>query len=149
MLLLAMLIPAMGALSDRIGQRPLLLIGAAGLAVLSYPLFLWLTSGKLPWMIAAQILFTGLVACYMGPFFAAVAELFPTARRYTGLSIGYNVGSALFGGTAPVVASALIGLSENNMAPAWYLSFSAAVSLAVVLFMPAWRARATEDVKQR
>ena len=107
--------------------------GAAGIALLAYPSFLWLTSNNLPRMIAAQVLLTLLVARYMGPFFAAVADLFPTAQRYTGLSVGYNIGAALFGGTAPLIAALLIEWSGNVLAPAFYLSFCATVSLAVTL----------------
>jgi MHS family proline/betaine transporter-like MFS transporter len=133
MLLLALLIPLMGAWSDRIGQIPLLMTGAAGIALLAYPCFLWLTSNHLPRMIAAQVLLTLLVACYMGPFFATVTELFPTSQRYTGLSVGYNIGAALFGGTAPLVATFLIEWSGNVLAPAFYLSLCATVSLAILL----------------
>ncbi len=133
MTILAVLIPLTGAWSDRIGQRPLLIAGAAGLALLSYPCFLWLTSNDLLRMIAAQVLLTILVACYMGPFFAAVAGLFPTAQRYTGLSIGYNLGAALFGGTAPLIATLFIKWSGNRLAPAFYLILCATVSLAVAL----------------
>ena len=131
MTLLALLIPLMGAWSDRVGQTPLLMAGAAGISLLSYPCFLWLTSNDVPRMIAAQILLTVLVACYMGPFFAAVADLFPTAQRYTGLSVGYNIGAAIFGGTAPLVATLFIEWSGNNLAPAFYLIFCSTVSLAV------------------
>jgi MHS family proline/betaine transporter-like MFS transporter len=133
MTLLALLIPVMGSWSDRIGQRSLLIVGSAGLALLSYPCFLWLTSNNLPRMIMAQGLLTVLVACYMGPFFAAIAELFPTAQRYTGLSVGYNIGAALFGGTAPLVATLVIEWSGNNLAPAFYLSLCAAISFVVTL----------------
>jgi MHS family proline/betaine transporter-like MFS transporter len=136
MALLAVLIPIMGRLSDRIGQKPLMVIGAAGLAMTSYPLFTWLTGGQLPLMLAAQVLLTVLVSCYMGPFFAAVVELFPTAQRYTGLSVGYNVSSALFGGTAPLLATLLIGWSGNLLAPSFYLSLAALISLSVVLTLP-------------
>lgn len=133
MTLLALLIPLMGAWSDRIGQPPLLIAGAAGLALLSYPCFLWLASSDLPRMIAAQVLLTVLVAGYMGPFFAAIAELFPTPQRYTGLSVGYNIGAALFGGTAPLIAALFIEWSGNSLAPAFYLSLCATVSFAVTL----------------
>jgi MFS transporter, MHS family, proline/betaine transporter len=133
MALLALLIPLTGAWSDRIGQIPLLITGAAGIALLAYPCFLWLTSNHLPRMIAAQVLLTLLVACYMGPFFATVAELFPTSQRYTGLSVGYNMGAALFGGTAPLVATFFIEWSGNVLAPAFYLSVCAMVSLAILL----------------
>ena len=133
MALLALSIPLFGAWSDRIGQTPLLMAGAAGLALLSYPSFLWLTSNDLPSLIAAQVLLTLLVASYMGPFFAAIADLFPAPQRYTGLSVGYNIGAALFGGTAPLIATLLIEWSGNVLAPAFYLSFCATVSLAVTL----------------
>jgi MHS family proline/betaine transporter-like MFS transporter len=133
MMLLALLIPLMGTWSDRIGQLPLLMTGAAGIALLAYPCFLWLTSNHLPRMIAAQVLLTLLVACYMGPFFATVTELFPTSQRYTGLSVGYNIGAALFGGTAPLVATFLIEWSGNVLAPAFYLSLCATVSLTILL----------------
>ncbi len=136
MTLLALLIPMMGAWSDRIGQPPLLIAGAAGIALLSYPCFVWLTSQDLPRMITAQIALTVLVACYMGPFFAAIAELFPTSLRYTGLSVGYNIGAALFGGTAPLIATVLIEWSGNSLAPAFYLSLCATISLAVALTLP-------------
>jgi MHS family proline/betaine transporter-like MFS transporter len=140
MTLLALLIPLTGAWSDRVGQPPLLIAGAAGLALLSYPLFHWLTSNDLLRMIAAQALLTLLIACYMGPFFAAAAELFPVPQRYTGLSVGYNVGSALFGGTAPLIAALLIEWSGNRLAPAFYLGLCATVSLAVAVTLRNGRA---------
>jgi len=133
MTLLAVLIPLMGRLSDKIGQKPLLVIGAAGLAVASYPLFTWLTSDHLPNILAAQVLLTVLMSCYLGPFFAVVVELFPTPLRYTGLSTGYNIASALFGGTAPLMATFLIDWSSNTLAPSLYLTLCAIISLSVVL----------------
>jgi MHS family proline/betaine transporter-like MFS transporter len=136
MTLLAILIPIMGRLSDRVGQKPLLVTGTAGLALTSYPLFAWLAAGDLPFMLAAQTLLTVFVACYMGPFFATVVELFPTAQRYTGLSLGYNLSSALFGGTAPLIATLLIEWTGNNLAPSLYLSLCAVISLGVVLTLP-------------
>lgn len=140
MTLLALLIPVAGRLSDTVGQKPLLIIGAGGLVIFSYPLFLWLTSGDLPYMITGHILLTVLISCYMGPFFAAIAELFPPSQRYTGLSLGYNIASALFGGTAPLVATLLIEWSGNIHAPSLYLSFCAAVSLVVVVTLrTGWR----------
>jgi MHS family proline/betaine transporter-like MFS transporter len=133
MILLALLIPLMGRLSDTIGQKPLLAAGAAGLALTSYPMFVWLISEYLPLMLIAQVFLTVLMSCYLGPFFAAAVELFPTRLRYTGLSIGYNVASALFGGTAPLIASISIQWSGYTLAPSLYLSLCAIISLTVVL----------------
>lgn len=133
MTLLALLIPIMGKLSDTVGQKPLLVVGATGLALTAYPLFIWLISNHLPLMLTAQVLMTVLMSCYLGPFFAFVVELFPTPQRYTGLSIGYNIASALFGGTAPVVATLFIEWSGNSLAPGMYVSACAILSLIVVL----------------
>jgi MHS family proline/betaine transporter-like MFS transporter len=133
MLLLTVLIPLMGHLSDRVGQTPLLLIGAAGLAISAYPSFVWLTSGDLPLVWAAYVWLTVLMACYLGPFFAVVVTLFPIAQRYTGLSAGYNIAAALFGGTAPLVATLLIEWSGNTLSPSLYLTLCALISLSVIL----------------
>ncbi|MEP6887739.1 MAG: MFS transporter [Nitrospirales bacterium] len=133
MLLLAVFIPVMGHLSDRVGQTPLMLIGAAGLAITAYPSFVWLTSGDLPLVWAAYVWLTVLMSCYLGPFFAVVVTLFPTAQRYTGLSAGYNIAAALFGGTAPLVATLLIAWSGNILSPSLYLSLCALIALSVIL----------------
>ncbi|HTK87500.1 MAG TPA: MFS transporter, partial [Nitrospiraceae bacterium] len=133
MLLLAVLIPLMGRLSDTVGQKPLLLIGAGGLAITAYPSFIWLTSEQLPRIWAAYVSLTVLMSCYLGPFFAVVVALFPTAQRYTGLSAGYNIAAALFGGTAPLMATLLIEWSGNILSPSLYLSLCAVISLSVIL----------------
>jgi MFS transporter, MHS family, proline/betaine transporter len=76
---------------------------------------------------------TVLMSCYLGPFFAIVVALFPTAQRYTGLSAGYNIAAALFGGTAPLMATLLIEWSGNILSPSLYLSLCAVISLSVIL----------------
>jgi MHS family proline/betaine transporter-like MFS transporter len=129
MALLAMLIPFMGKLSDRVGHRWVLATGAAGLAIGTVPFFSWLSSGHLALIVMAQVLITLFVSAYMGPFFAIVATLFPVARRYTGLSISYNVASALFGGTAPLMATVIMERSGSVLAPGWYVSLCAVLSL--------------------
>ena len=83
-------------------------------------------------MWTAYVWLTVLMSCYLGPFFAVVVELFPTAQRYTGLSAGYNVAAALFGGTAPLVATLLTDWTGNVLSPSLYLSFCALISLGVI-----------------
>ena len=129
MALLAMLIPFMGKLSDRAGHRWVLAAGAAGLALGAVPFFSWLSSGHLALIVTAQVLITVFVSAYMGPFFAIVATLFPVASRYTGLSISYNIASALFGGTAPLMAAVLMERSGSILAPGWYVALCAVCSL--------------------
>ena len=129
MALMALLIPLMGKLSDRVRPTRLLTVGAAALALVTVPLFSWFSSGQLVWIATAQVLITVGVATYMGPFFAVVATLFPVSGRYTGLSISYNVASALFGGTAPLMATVIMERSGSALAPGWYVSICAVLSL--------------------
>ena len=63
----------------------------------------------------------------------AMAELFPARLRYSAMAIGYNITLALFGGTAPLVATWLIKTTGNLAAPAWYLVVIAAVTFIVTL----------------
>ncbi|UVT20542.1 MAG: MFS transporter [Nitrospira sp.] len=145
MALLAVLIPVMGKVSDRVGHRWILAGGAAGLALGTVPFFLWLSSGQIALIIAAQTLITVFVAAYMGPFFAIVATLFPVSRRYTGLSLSYNIAAALFGGTAPLLATILIERSGNVLAPGWYVSLCAILSLIVLSTIREETQSTTED----
>ena len=129
------LIPPLGALSDRIGRKPLLITGAVGFAVFAYPLFLLLNTGSLAAAIAAHAGLAAIESVFVSASLAAGAELFATRVRSSGYSIGYNVSVAIFGGTAPYVATWLVDRTGNEIAPAFYVIAAAIISLATVLTM--------------
>jgi MHS family proline/betaine transporter-like MFS transporter len=130
-----LLILPLAALSDRIGRKPLLIAGAVGFAVFAYPLFLLLNAGPLGAAIGAHAGLAALEAVFVSASLAAGAELFATRVRSTGYSIGYNVSVALFGGTAPYVATWLTDRTGNAVAPAYYVIVAAIVTLATLLTM--------------
>lgn len=129
------LIPPLGALSDRIGRKPLLYSGATGFAVFAYPLFLLLNSGSLAAAVAAHAALAALESVFVSASLAAGAELFATRVRNSGYSIGYNMSVAVFGGTAPYVATWLVDRTGNQIAPAYYVIAAAVVSIATLLTM--------------
>ena len=75
-------------------------------------------------------------ALFMGPCPAAFVEMFPTRTRYSGIAVGYNLAQALLGGTTPLIATWLIGVTGNDRAPAFYLMALAAVAVAAALALP-------------
>ncbi len=135
------LIPPLGALSDRIGRKPLLIAGAVGFIVFAYPLFLLLNSGSLAAAIAGHAGLAAVEAVFVSASLAAAAELFATRVRSGAYSIGYNMSVAIFGGTAPYVATWLTDRTGNPLAPAYYVIIAAVVSLATVMTMRETAAR--------
>lgn len=133
MVILIVLIPIMGALSDRLGRKPLLLGAALGLVLLSYPLF-WMIHHRHDLMIfLGQMGFAVLVAMFSGAGPSMMVEALPARVRCTALSIGYNLPVGLVGGTTPMVAAYLIQRTGDDFAPAFFLMATAAITLGVIL----------------
>lgn len=128
------LTPLAGALSDRIGRKPVLIIGAAGLALSAWPLFWFINTPHLPAVLAGQCVFALFMSCY-GASPAFLVEAFPKHVRCSGLSVGYNLAQSVFGGTVPMVAVFLIKITGNPLAPSYYLMVAGAVSLLMALLI--------------
>jgi MHS family proline/betaine transporter-like MFS transporter len=129
-------IAPVGALSDRIGRKPLLLGSAIGFLLLSYPAISLIgLRDALPVTIGMVILAL-LLVMLLGTIGSALPAMFPTRNRYGGFSIGYSLSTAVFGGTAPLIITALINNTGNTAIPAYYLMAAAAIAIAPILLMP-------------
>jgi MHS family proline/betaine transporter-like MFS transporter len=131
---LVILVPIMGALSDRIGRRPLLLASCALCFVLPIPAF-WVLTQNFGFgvVVLVQIGFAAAISLFSGPGPAAIAEIFPTRGRSTWMSSSYALAVAIFGGFAPFIAQWLIDTTGSRIAPTAYVMAAAAISFLVII----------------
>jgi MFS transporter, MHS family, proline/betaine transporter len=139
-----------GALSDRFGRKPILLLGLAISALVCIPAYQLAAQGTLGSAIAGQGLLAAACGLFWGPVGIALLELFPTRTRFSASAISYNLAYTIFGGSAPFLATWLILQSGNKLAPALYMAAVAVVVFLVVLMIPETARKSlvhAEDVK--
>ncbi|MEV7435349.1 glycine betaine/L-proline transporter ProP [Streptomyces griseoviridis] len=127
MALMMVVQPFAGALTDRVGRRPVIAAGCAGFLFLSVPALLLIRQGSLLAIGLGMGALGLLLVCFTASMPSALPALFPTRVRYGSLSIGFNVSVSLFGGTTPLVVTALIGATGNLMMPAYYMMAAAVI----------------------
>ncbi|CAG9164256.1 MFS transporter [Cupriavidus pampae] len=127
-------LPLMGAVSDRIGRKPLLVTFTILTLLTAYPAITWLVAepsfGRL---LMVELWLSFLYGSYNGAMVVALAELMPPAVRTTGFSLAYSLATALFGGFTPAVSTYLIHATGNKAAPGLWLMFAAACGLVATL----------------
>jgi metabolite-proton symporter len=137
------LIPAVGALSDRVGRRPLYLVGAIGVGVWTFFFFDLIETGdtgKITLAILVGLFFHSLMYAPQAAFFS---ELFGTSVRYTGASVGYQLASIFAGALAPIIAVKLLGPADDYNTTAVGLYVAAASVITVIAVLCAKETRAS------
>jgi MHS family shikimate/dehydroshikimate transporter-like MFS transporter len=127
-------IPFFGALSDRVGRRPVYLFGAVMTALWAYPMF-WLldtASPPLVWL-ALIVAFVFSHAAMYGPQAAFLSELFGTRVRYSGASLGAQLAAVLAGGTSPFIATLLLANYGTNALSLYVIAMALVTIIAVLL----------------
>jgi MHS family proline/betaine transporter-like MFS transporter len=119
-----------GALSDRVGLRWPMAVGALAIAASVYFLFASLAANpSLPRLIVVQVLLGAMVGLYTGPAPTLVATMFPVEVRSSGFSLAYNFAVTIFGGFAPFISTWLVGLTGSKLAVTFYVLAAVLVSL--------------------
>ncbi len=125
------LAPVMGRLSDRIGRRRMMQMSAVLLAALTVPAYMLAELGTLGSAIGSQLLISlGAVSANVVTS-VLMSEMFSTDVRYTASGLSYNITYAIFGGTAPYLATWLVMTTGNTLAPAIYVTIVAVIALVV------------------
>lgn len=127
-------VPFFGRLSDRVGRRPMWLTSLIGLAVLSVPMY-WLMGVGTGWAIVGFVVLGLLYVPQLSTISATFPAIFPTHVRYAGFALGYNISTAAFGGTAPLVNEAVIEGTGWNLFPALYMVAASLIGLVAWFFL--------------
>ncbi|MFC3076562.1 MFS transporter [Phenylobacterium terrae] len=133
MLFMMVLLPFAGALSDRLGRKPLWWFSLVGLFLLVIPLY-HLMAGSLLGAVVGFAALGLLYAPQLATISATFPAMFPTQVRFAGFAVAYNVATSLFGGTAPALNSWLIERTGDQLTPAYYMMGACVVGMVALRF---------------
>ncbi|TDD73989.1 MFS transporter [Actinomadura darangshiensis] len=134
--LMIMVILPLGALSDRIGRKPLLITAAIGYIFLSWPAFALMQTNSALGVALGYAIVGGLLVLMLAVIGATFPAMFPTKVRYGAFAIGYNISTSVFGGTVAVLVGSLIDATGSNYIPAYYLMIAGLVALYPIIKIP-------------
>ena len=127
-------LPVMGAISDRVGRKPVLITFTALMLVTAYPALSWLVGApSFARLLAVELWLSFLYASYNGAMVVALTEIVPVHVRTAGFSVAYSLATAIFGGFTPAVVTYLIHVTENRAVAGVWLMFAAACGLIATL----------------
>jgi len=133
-------LPLMGAVSDRIGRRPLLITCTVLAILTAYPVMSWLTSApSFSRLLMVELWLSFLYGSYNGAAIVYLTEIMPVSVRTSGFSLAYSLATAIFGGFTPAISTFLIHATNNRAAPGLWLSFGAACGLVASLLAKPYR----------
>ena len=128
-------LPIMGALSDRIGRRPLLFGCTLLMLFTAYPAMLWLVHDpSFARLLTVELWLSFIYGSYNGAMVVFLTEIMPVDVRTSGFALAYSLATAIFGGFTPALSTYLIHISGNRAVPGLWLSFAAACGLLAALF---------------
>jgi MHS family citrate/tricarballylate:H+ symporter-like MFS transporter len=140
-------LPVMGALSDRIGRQPILIVFTVLMLLTAYPALSWLVGApSFSRLLIVELWLSFLYGSYNGAMVVALTEVVPVYVRTSGFAIAYSLATALFGGFTPAISTFLIQETGNRAVAGLWLMFAAACGLAAALL--AWRVPTVDHVAE-
>jgi metabolite-proton symporter len=130
-------LPVMGAASDRVGRKPLLVAFTVLALLTAYPAMLWLTAEpSFVRLLLVELWLSFIYASYNGAMVVALTEIMPIDVRTSGFSLAYSLATALLGGFTPALCTYLIHITGNRAMPGLWMSFAAVLGLIAALKIP-------------
>lgn len=127
-------LPVMGALSDRVGRRPLLLIFTTLMLITAYPVMLWLVRApSFARLLSVELWLSWIFGSYNGAMVVFLTEIMPAKVKTSGFSLAYSLATAIFGGFTPAISTYFIHVTGNLAVPGLWLSFAAGCGLAAAI----------------
>jgi MFS family permease len=141
-------LPVMGALSDRIGRRPLLFACTLLMLITAYPMMLWLVKEpSFARLLTVELWLSFIFGSYNGAMVVSLTEIMPAEVRTSGFALAYSLATAIFGGFTPAFSTYLIHISGNRAIPGLWLSFAAACGLVASLFAKPYNAPVNTELQ--
>ncbi len=135
MVCMMIVITPLGALSDKVGRKPLLIASSLGFIALSWPAFFLMTHFGVGSTAVGLAIIGVLLVLLLATLPSTLPTIFPTRIRYGGFAVSYNISTMFFGGTAPTVIVALVASTGNNYMPGFYLMLVGVVALVPILLL--------------
>jgi len=134
-------LPVMGALSDRVGRRPLLITFTVLTLLTAYPALLWLVDApSFARLLIVELWLSFLYGSYNGAMVVCLTEMMPPEVRTASFALAYSLATAAFGGFTPAISTYLIHVTENRAMPGAWLAFAALCGLSAALLIGRRRA---------
>lgn len=129
-------LPVMGAVSDRFGRKPVLLVFTILPILTAYPILSWLVANiSFENLLVTELWLSFMYASYNGAAVVALTEVMPQKVRTVGFSLAYSLATAIFGGFTPMVSTWLIKQTDDKAAPGYWMTFGAVCGLLATLYL--------------
>ncbi|MCX4234779.1 MFS transporter [Streptomyces sp. NPDC020707] len=129
-------LPWSGYMSDKVGRRPLILVGGLGVAVWAFPYFWLVDTASLPLIFVAVVVGFVFQCLTYGPIASFLGELFAPGVRYSGASLAYQLSAIIVSGGTPFLMTALIARTDSTLPVAFYIMLMGLITFASAWFLP-------------